>query len=154
MRLKQEIKQKKPFASVQEEVILALHRTADQLAVPMHEVLRQVNLSSSQYNVLRILRGSAGEPLPCGEISDRMIRRDPDLTRLLDRLESRGLVTRTRGVDDRRVVRAEITDEGLRLLESLDEPVQESVKKALAHVPVARLKVLLEILDEARGGTE
>ena len=151
MRLKQEIKQKKPFTSVQEEVLLSLQRTADQLATPMHEVLRRANLSSSQYNVLRILRGSAGEPLPCGEISDRMIRRDPDLTRLLDRLESRGLVTRTRGVDDRRVVRAEITKEGLSLLKSLDGAVEESVKKALAHVPVARLKVLLEILDEARG---
>lgn len=154
MRLKQEIKQKKPFASVQEEVLLSLQRTADQLAMPMHEVLRDANLSSSQYNVLRILRGSAGEPLPCGEISDRMIRRDPDLTRLLDRLESRGLVTRTRGVDDRRVVRAEITPEGLSLLASLDEPVSESVKKTLAHVPVARLRTLLDILDEARSGNE
>ena len=154
MRLKQEIKQKKPFASVQEEVLLSLQRTADQLAMPMHEVLREANLSSSQYNVLRILRGSAGEPLPCGEIADRMIRRDPDLTRLLDRLESRGLVTRTRGVDDRRVVRAEITAEGLSLLASLDAPVAESVKATLAHVPVARLKLLLEILDEARAGRE
>ncbi len=150
MKLKNEIKQKKPFTSVQEEVLLALQRTTDQLAVPMHEILRQENLSSSQYNVLRILRGSAGEPLPCGEIADRMVRRDPDLTRLLDRLESRGLVTRTRGVDDRRVVRAEITPEGLSLLASLDEPVTEAVKKALAHVPVGRLKVLLEILEEAR----
>lgn len=150
MRLKQEIKQKKPFTSVQEEVLLALQRTADQLAMPMHEVLRDANLSSSQYNVLRILRGSAGEPLPCGEISERMIRRDPDLTRLLDRLESRGLVTRTRGVDDRRVVRAEITEEGLRLLASLDGAVEESVKKTLAHVPIARLRTLLEILDELR----
>ena len=151
MRLKHEIKQKKPFASVQEEVLLALQRTTDQLAAPMHEILRQANLSSSQYNVLRILRGSVGEPLPCGEISERMVRRDPDLTRLLDRLESRGLVTRTRGVDDRRVVRAEITEEGLRLLAELDRPVTETVKGALAHVSPARLTLLLEILEEARG---
>lgn len=150
MRLKNEIKQTRPFRSVQEEVILALTRTADQLAAPMHEILRQATLSSSQYNVLRILRGSLGEPLPCGEISDRMIRRDPDLTRLLDRLESRGLVTRTRGVDDRRVVRAEITEEGLNVLEALDGPVEESVKSALAHVDEERLRTLLEILEEAR----
>lgn len=150
MKLKNEIKQKRPFKSVQEEVLLALARTADQLAVPMHDVLRQAGLSSSQYNVLRILRGSAGEPLPCGEIAERMVRRDPDLTRLLDRLEKGGLVTRSRGTDDRRVVRAAITEEGLALLATLDEPVQESARKALAHVPVARLKVLLEILEEAR----
>ena len=150
MKLKNEIRQKRPFTSVQEEVLLALARTADQLAAPMHEVLRQAGLSSSQYNVLRILRGSAAEPLPCGEIAERMVRRDPDLTRLLDRLEKGGLVTRSRGTDDRRVVRAAITDAGLALLASLDEPVQESARKALAHVPVARLKVLLEILEEAR----
>ena len=150
MKLKNAIKQKRPFTSVQEEVLLALARTADQLSVPMHDVLRQAGLSSSQYNVLRILRGSAGEPLPCGEIAERMVRRDPDLTRLLDRLEKGGLVTRSRGTDDRRVVRAAITDEGLELLESLDAPIEESVRKALAHVPVARLKVLLEILEEAR----
>lgn len=150
MSLKNEIKQARPFTSVEEEVILALHRTADQLAAPMHDVLKQAGLSPSQYNVLRILRGSAGEPLPCGEISDRMIRRDPDLTRLLDRLETRGLVTRTRGVDDRRVVRATITEEGLKLLASLDAAVEENVKAPLAHVAEARLKLLLEILEEAR----
>ena len=151
MKLKNEIKQKRPFSSVQEEVILALLRTADQVAVPMNEVLRQVNLSSSQYNVLRILRGSAGEALPCGEVSERMIRRDPDLTRLLDRLEARGLVTRSRGTDDRRVVRASITEDGLALLASLDQSIEESVRQALAHVPVARLRLLLDILEEARG---
>jgi len=150
MSLKNEIKQTRPFASVQEEVQLALQRTTDQLVAPMSEVLRAANLSTSQYNVLRILRGSVDEPLPCGEISERMVRRDPDLTRLLDRLESRGLVTRSRGVDDRRVVRAAITEEGLALLASLDEPVQRSVKAAVAHVPEERLRMLVEILDEIR----
>lgn len=151
MTLKNEIKQSRPFPSVQEEVLLALQRTADQLGAPLADILKRANLSSSQYNVLRILRGSAGEPLPCGEIAERMIRRDPDLTRLLDRLETRGLVTRTRGIDDRRVVRAAITDEGLQLLESLDEPVREVMRAALAHVPEERLRTLLQILEEARG---
>lgn len=150
MKLKNEIKQKRPFVSLQEEVLLTLVRTADQLAVSLNEVLRETGLSSSQYNVLRILRGSQDEALPCGEIAERMIRRDPDLTRLLDRLEARGLVTRTRGTDDRRVVRAAITEEGLKLLGSLDEPVEEAVKKPFAHMSAARLRLLLELLDEAR----
>jgi DNA-binding MarR family transcriptional regulator len=150
MKLKQEIKQKRPFASVQDEAILALGRTADQLSVPMFEILRGAGLSPSQYNVLRILRGSAPEALPCGEISERMIRRDPDLTRLLDKLETRGLVTRTRGTSDRRVVLASITEEGLDLLASLDEPVDASIQASLAHVPEERLRTLIEILEEVR----
>jgi DNA-binding MarR family transcriptional regulator len=149
-RLKQEIKQRKPFSGVEEEVVLAILRTADLVAVPMNEVLKPANLSVSQYNVLRILRG-AGEGLPCGEISERMVRRDPDLTRLLDRLEARGLVSRERDARDRRVVLASITPEALKLLEQLDDPVEASLRQSLAHVPKARLKTLLEILEEIRG---
>ena len=151
-RLKREIKQKKPFSSVQEEVVLSIMRTADQVAVPMNDVLRGAGLSVSQYNVLRIMRGAGGEGLPCGEISERMVRRDPDLTRLLDRLEASGLVTRTRDTRDRRIVRASITKEGAVLLASLDDPVEESIRHALAHVPVSRLRMLLELLEEVRGG--
>ena len=152
MKLKQEIKQKRPFAGVQDEAVLAILRTADQLAFASADIFRGANLSPSQYNVLRILRGSAPEGLPCGEISERMIRRDPDLTRLLDKLEARGLVTRARGTTDRRVVLASITDEGLELLASLDEPVEESIRGALAHVPEGRLRTLIDILEEVRGG--
>lgn len=151
MKLTDEIKQQKPFPSVQEEAILALARTADQLAAPMNEILRGANLSHSQYNVLRILRGAGEEGHACGEISERMVRRDPDLTRLLDKLESRGLVTRARGTTDRRVVRASITEEGLALLASLDEPVQATIRATLAHVPEDRLRTLVEILEELRG---
>lgn len=150
-RLKREIKQRKPFSSVQEEVVLSIMRTADRVAVPMNDVLRGTELSVSQYNILRILRGAGEEGLPCGEISERMVRRDPDLTRLLDRLETRGLVTRARDTRDRRIVRASITSEGADLLESLDGPVEESIRDALAHVPVARLRTLLELLEEVRG---
>lgn len=151
MKLKEEIKQRKPFPTVQEEAILALMRTADQLAGSSNAALRAANLSLSQYNVLRILRGAGVEGLACGEISERMIRRDPDLTRLLDRLETRGLVSRARGTTDRRVVRASITEPGLALLASLDEPVETAVRETLAHVPEARLQTLLEILEEIRG---
>jgi len=150
-RLKREIKQKKPFSSVQEEVVLSIMRTADQVAVPMNDVLRGAGLSVSQYNVLRIMRGAGDDGLPCGEISERMVRRDPDLTRLLDRLEAAGLVTRTRDTRDRRIVRASITREGAALLASLDDPVEESIRRSLAHVPVARLRMLLELLEEVRG---
>lgn len=151
MKLKQELKQKRPFPSLQEEAILSIVRTADQLVAPTSEVLRGANLSQSQYNVLRILRGAAPEGLPCGEISERMVRRDPDLTRLLDKLEGRGLVVRARGTADRRVVLASITRDGLALLATLDEPVQKSNQATLAHVSEHRLRTLVEILEEIRG---
>lgn len=150
-KLKREIKQTKPFTSLHEEVVLSMIRTADQLAVPMNELLREANLSLSQYNILRILRGAGDDALACGEISERMVRRDPDLTRLLDRLETRGLVTRSRGKSDRRVVRASISKEGLRLLQSLDEAVAATVKKTLSHMSRDRLNALCELLEEARG---
>jgi DNA-binding MarR family transcriptional regulator len=149
-RLKREIKQKRPFSSVQEEAVLALMRTADLVAAPIADALRDAKLSPSQYNVLRILRGAGGTPLPCGEISERMVRRDPDLTRLLDRLEDRGLVRRERGTADRRVVLASITDAALELLESLDAPMDARVRRALDHVATRRLRTLLEILEEIR----
>ncbi|HEX8619078.1 MAG TPA: MarR family transcriptional regulator [Thermoanaerobaculia bacterium] len=150
-KLKREIKQKRPFSSVQEEVVLSIMRTADVVVVPINNVLRNVNLSASQYNILRILRGAGEDGLPCGEISERMVRRDPDLTRLLDRLETAELVARSRDTRDRRIVRASITEEGLALLDSLDTPIEEGLRRALAHVPVARLRTLLAILEEVRG---
>jgi DNA-binding MarR family transcriptional regulator len=153
-KLKREIKQKRPFSSVQEEAVLALIRTADTVSLPVAEALRDAKLSLSQYNVLRILRGAGAEGLPCGEISDRMVRRDPDLTRLLDRLEARGLVRRARGTADRRVVLASITDEALALLDSLDAPMENRIRGELAHVPSGRLRTLLDILEEIRAGAK
>jgi DNA-binding MarR family transcriptional regulator len=152
-KLKKEIQQKKPFASLQEEVILTMMRTLDRLIAPGVEVLRAADLSQSQYNVLRILRGAGKEGLPCGEIAGRMISRDPDLTRLLDRLESRRLVSRARGTADRRVVCATITKEGLGLLASLDDSLDETVRRTLAHVPKHRLRLLRDLLDEVRGAS-
>ena len=151
-RLRREIQQKRPFSSLQEEVVLGLVRTADQLLLPLSEVLREEGLSLSQYNILRILRGAGEEALPCGEISERMLRRDPDLTRLLDRLEKRGLVARSRGTADRRVVRAAITAQGLALLDALEESVKKATRASLAHMSGAKLTALCELLEEARAG--
>lgn len=153
-KLRRELKQKRPFSSVQEEAILALIRTADIVTLPMTEVLRDAKLSLSQYNVLRILRGAGPDGLACGEIADRMVRRDPDLTRLLDRLEARGLVRRARGAADRRVVLASITDEALALLDALDAPMEDRVRAELEHLPSGRLRTLLDILEEIRAGAK
>jgi len=150
-QLKTEIKQRRVFSKLQEEVLLSMLRTADQLALPLQGVLRGAHLSFSQYNVLRILRGAGEEGLPAGEISERMIRRDPDLTRLLDRLESRELVVRSRGTTDRRVVRATITAHGLKLLKSLQDPIESTLDRTLSHMTHKRLTLLCELLEEARG---
>src|SRR5580658_669185 len=108
----------------EEDAFLELLRTTDMLSRGPAQVLKTGDLSATQYNVLRILRG-APEGLPCGEIANRMITRDPDVTRLLDRLEKRELISRCRETKDRRMVMARITPQGLRLLAQLDEPVKE-----------------------------
>ena len=113
------------------------------------QVLRREDLSPTQYNVLRILRGTP-EGLPSGEIANRMITRDPDVTRLLDRLERRGLILRSREPSDRRVVMAHITPHGLKLLARLDEPVEEVHRAQLGHLGKDRLRVLAELLAAAR----
>ena len=112
-------------------MFLDLLRTTDMLSRSLVGILKAEDLSANQYNVLRILRG-AHDPLPCGEIANRMITRDPDITRLLDRLEKRGLISRCRETKDRRMVMARITAEGLKLLSRLDEPIEEAHRKRLA----------------------
>jgi DNA-binding MarR family transcriptional regulator len=112
-------------------------------------VLKAEDLSSTQYNVLRILRG-APQGLPCGEIAGRMITRDPDVTRLLDRMEKRGLISRARDSRDRRMVLARISAEGLKLVNRLDEPVQQMHRKLLGHLGRERLRALGELLAAAR----
>src|SRR5260370_11325986 len=114
--------------SPEEAAFLELARTTDILSRGLLKVIKTEDLSPTQYNVLRILRGSP-EGLPCGEIAARMITRDPDVTRLLDRLEKRGLVSRCRETKDRRMVRARITPDGLNLLAGLDEPAQTAPTK-------------------------
>lgn len=141
----------KPRVPCPEEVaFLDLLRTCDLLSRAPAQVLKAEDLSSTQYNVLRILRGSP-EGLTCGEIACRMITRDPDITRLLDRLEKRGLISRWREAKDRRVVMAQITAEGLKLLGRLDDPVQETQRRQLGHMGQKKLRELAELLSAARG---
>jgi DNA-binding MarR family transcriptional regulator len=149
-RLAQEIKKRGPFDSLEQEVLLNLLRTADALAAQLEPLLRQAGVSATQYNALRILRGAGEEGLPCGEVSQRMITREPDITRLLDRLERRGLISRCRGVADRRVVRAKITRQGLDVLAQLDAPLQAAHREQFAHMDRQKLQTLLQLLEEAR----
>src|SRR5438270_7668085 len=141
---------KKPKGPCPEELtFLELCRTTDMLSRKVSEVLKAEELSSNQYNVLRILRGAA-DGLACGEIGSRMITRDPDITRLLDRLEKRNLIARQRDARDRRMVMAMITPEGLDLLSRIDEPVRELHRSQLGHLGSERIRTLNELLELAR----
>jgi len=135
--------------SKEESAFLDVLRTAEALSRPVAVLLKTQDLSPTQYNVLRILRG-AGKGLTCGEIADRMITRDPDITRLLDRLEKRELLARERDGKDRRVVLTQITAEGLALLDALDGPMQQTQERLLGHLGAARLEQLRELLAECR----
>jgi DNA-binding MarR family transcriptional regulator len=150
--IQSEIKQTRPFGSREEEAFLALQRTADQLQGRVAEWLKTWGLSPTQYNALRILRGAGEAGLACSEVAERMINRDPDITRLLDRLEKRRLTRRSRDAQDRRVINAYITKDGLQLLKKLDGPVQDFQHSLLGHMGERKLKLLIEILGEAGHG--
>lgn len=143
-------KTRAPETPLEAQVFVSLLRTADALARGGEALLKPSGLSATQYNVLRILRGAGAEGLACREVGCRMISRDPDITRLLDRMESRGLILRARGDKDRRVVRTRITAEGLRVLRELDAPVQELHRRQLHHIPANELRRLLRLLERAR----
>ena len=139
-----------PVLPLEDSVFIALHKTADSLGVEAEQLLKAHGLTGTQYNVLRILRGAEPEGLPCRAIGERMISHDPDMTRLLDRMEKRGLISRARQTDDRRVIKTRISPAGLALLKSLDQPVRELHKRQFHHLPAARLKTLAELLEEVR----
>lgn len=145
-----EIKQTQPFSSREEEAYLALLRTADQLQWRLAEMLKPHRVSPTQYNALRILRGAGSEGLPCGEIAERMVSRDPDITRLLDRLQSRRLIHRSRGKRDRRVIEARITSAGLLLLRRLESDVAEMPRQLLRHLSSPQLDSLVCLLEVVR----
>jgi DNA-binding MarR family transcriptional regulator len=135
-------------APLEGQIFVALLRASDSLASETERLIKANGLTSAQYNVLRILRGAGPEGLPCNAIGERMISRDPDMTRLLDRMEKRELITRERQKEDRRVVKARITDEGLKLLKKMDAPIRELHKSQFAHMTSARLKTLMDLLTE------
>jgi DNA-binding MarR family transcriptional regulator len=138
--------------SLEDHVFVALVKAADTLALQGEQLLKASGLSATQYNVLRILRGAEPAGLACRAIGDRMISHDPDITRLLDRMEKRGLITRERQTDDRRVVKTRITAAGLAALKTLDAPVREMHKKQFAHISATKLKTLSELLSELQSG--
>lgn len=134
---------------VEESTYLELLRTCDQLTRQVSAVLKTEDLSPTQYNILRVLRGSAAG-LPCGEIANRLITRDPDITRLLDRMEKRGLISRCRQSRDRRMVLARITKQGVEAVGRLDDPIQETHRNQLGHLGHERLVTLSALLRRAR----
>ena len=149
-QLRQQLKQRRPFRSIQAEVFLNVLRTSTTFVGQFVEMLRPYELTQPQYNVLRILRGAGAAGLPCGEVGERMVSREPDVTRLLDRMEQRGLVARARDAADRRVVTARITADGQRLVDALDEPVEALHKRQLGHLSASDLRTLNALLELAR----
>lgn len=148
--IRREIKQRRPFASPRQEATVALMRTADLAQRLMAAVLEPLAITVQQYNVLRILRGAGEEGLPTLEIAERMIEQTPGITRLIDRLEQKRLVTRRRPSADRRCVYCTITRAGLDLLSDLDAPVVEVGNAALSSLSAKEVAQLVELLDRTR----
>jgi DNA-binding MarR family transcriptional regulator len=150
--LKDEIKKTRPFDSQEEEAYLNLLRTTTVLAADFERLFKDAGLSEPQYNVLRILRGAGvgGVGLPCLEIASRMITRVPDITRLVDRLETAGLVERARTSEDRRVVLVKITRKGLDAIAPLDKPIAHLHRQQMGHMARRELQELSRLLVKAR----
>ena len=153
-KLGDEIRKTGPFASLEQEAFLNLQRTAGVLAEQMSEALKGAKLSPTQYNVLRILRGAGDEGLACQEIAARMITRDPDMTRLLARLESMRLISRKKGSKDQRVICSRVTAKGLKMLRGLDRGVMSAHEKQLGHLGKQKLRTLVDLLEAARGASD
>ena len=150
--LRTEIKQRKPFGSLEEEAVLNIDRTAAVIGHAFAESLKPYDITPTQYNVLRILRGAGKDGLCRNEVRDRLVAQVPDVTRLLDRLEDAGYIERERSTADRRLVTTHITPAGLALLRSLDAPVQAMHKTHLGHMSARQIKMLSKLLALARNG--
>jgi DNA-binding MarR family transcriptional regulator len=133
---------------LEDHLFVSILKAADALSQQAEQLFKSAGLTGAQYNVLRILRGAEPDGLLCRGIAERMISHDPDMTRMLDRMEKRGWITRERQKDDRRVIKTRITAEGLKLLRKLDQPVHDLHKNQFANLPATHLKHLAEILDE------
>ncbi len=149
-QLQAELKQHKPFESLEVEASLSIKRTAAEMDYRVSEVLKPSGITATQYNALRILRGAGKEGLCRNEIRDRLIARVPDATRLLDRMEEMGLVARAREGDDRRYVTTRITKAGLDLLEELHDRLVAIHDEQLGHLGPEKLQMLIELLGEVR----
>ena len=138
------------FDSLEQEVFLNLWRTYDRLRIQEDELFGRFELTPQQYNVLRLLKSAHPEALPTLTLAERLVSRAPDITRMLDKLEERGLIARERLADNRRVVRIGITKLGLALLEEIALPLQECHARQLGHMSAADLKQLCVLLRAAR----
>jgi DNA-binding MarR family transcriptional regulator len=148
-----ELKQHSAFASSEQEILLGLLIASARIVEPWEKFLKaHAGLTNNQYNVLRILRGSHPTRLACSEIGSRMIARDPDITRLVDRLSRRGLVARSRSRHDRRIVEVAITDKGREILHSLDAHVNRMPKAVLGHLGATRIRQLGRLLEHVIAG--
>jgi DNA-binding MarR family transcriptional regulator len=148
--LQQELRQSKPFSSLQQEAYLSVVRTTSMLTDQVEDLLKPHGITGTQFNVLRILRGAGEGGLCRNELRDRMLTRMPDMTRLLDRMEEAGLVTRARERDDRRMVLTRITKRGRELLQELDRPVSELHREQLAGLTDPQLRSLIDLLTKLR----
>lgn len=153
-RLREELKQTKPFTTLEQEAMLSIQRTDAVLGYSIIETLKPFDITPTQYNVLRILRGARPAGLCREDIRSRLIAEVPDVTRLLDRMEQAGLVGRARDTTDRRLVTTRITARGLRLLEALDEPLKKAHEGQLGHLSKAELRTLIALLAKARMKTD
>jgi DNA-binding MarR family transcriptional regulator len=144
------LKQTRPFVSLEQEVYLSLLRTTSELSHAVDQFFRPFGITSSQYNVLRILRGAGADGLCRNEISERMVTATPDMSRLLDRMEKAGWVTRERAEDDRRQVSTYITRSGMELLVKLETPTNDFVMRLFAGAAVSDLKTVLKVNDLIR----
>jgi DNA-binding MarR family transcriptional regulator len=148
--LKHEIGQKTPFLNLEEEALLNLVRTSDFLQHAFHHKTRDWGLTSTQYNVLRILRGAQPEGLQCAAIGDRMVTAEPDVTRVLARLKALRLIKQHRDKHDRRVVWTQIADAGLDLLREMDPLMQRLPTELLGHMSQDDLTEMIRLLELAR----
>jgi DNA-binding MarR family transcriptional regulator len=150
--LRDTIRQQQPFRSAEQEAFLNVLRTAAELTDGMERALRPAGLSVAQYNVLRILRGAEPEGLCRNDLRDRLITRMPDVTRLLDRMEAAGLVSRARDGRDRRMVTTRITARGRAAVDGLDDVVEAEHRRRLGHLGAAQLRKLIDLLGRVREG--
>ncbi|MFL5560158.1 MAG: MarR family winged helix-turn-helix transcriptional regulator [Gemmatimonadaceae bacterium] len=151
-RLQEELRQTKPFQSLEQEALLSIERTAAILSHGVADALRRYEITPTQYNVLRILRGAGERGLCRNEVRDRLVSQVPDVTRLLDRMEQMQLIERERDTDDRRMVLTRLTRKGSQLLARIDEPVARLHERQLGHLSAARLRTLIDLLAEVRRG--
>jgi len=149
-KLQQELKQTKAIASLEEESLLNIVRTADVLLQSLTILMKPYQLSPTQYNVLRILRGAGSQGVSCKDIAARLVARDPDITRLMDRLEQRGLIVRDRSKEDRRIVTHRLTPAGSDLVTELQRPLEAANKRLTKGIGPGELRQLVDVLEQLR----